>query len=341
MTNYPEDIAGVGDERLVGQTALVTGSTSGIGRETALSLGRLGAHVIVHGRDEAAGREVVDAIDAGVNEGTARFVSADFADPDDVTALADATRKAVGDDGLDLLINNAGGYFRNGELTDLGVEYTFHVNHLSPYQLTAELLDDLADNARIITTASEAHRGDQIDFAELRSVDDFSSWRAYQRSKLANVQFAAELARRLSDDDRSITSNSFHPGAIPGSGFFRNLPGPLSGAAGLLGNLPFVTTPADGAATAMYLAVSDEGGDVSGRYFADRREKKPSIQAQDPAAQRRLWEESAVMLDIDEPLAAIDADAAGPSEVTDEESDEHGDEDAAGDATADTAADDD
>ncbi|SHH21320.1 SDR family NAD(P)-dependent oxidoreductase [Halobaculum gomorrense] len=305
MRNYPEDIAGVGDERLVGKTALVTGSTSGIGREIALSLGRLGAHVIVHGRDDDAGGGVVDRIDAGVNEGTAEFVAADFAEPEEVSALADATRRAVGDDGLDLLFNNAGGYFREARLTDLGVEYTFHVNHLAPYQLTAELLDDLADDARVITTSSEAHRGDRIDLDAVESVEEFSSWRAYQRSKLANAQFAAELGRRLRErDGREITSNSFHPGAIPGSGFLRDLPGPLSRVARALGRLPFATTPAEGAATAVYLAVADEPADATGRYFADRREKKPSTEAQDPRAQRRLWETSADLLGVDEPLPA-------------------------------------
>ncbi|MFC7137211.1 SDR family NAD(P)-dependent oxidoreductase [Halobaculum litoreum] len=112
MTKFPEDAAGVGDDRIVGSTALVTGSTSGIGRETARALGRLGAHVVVHGRDDEAGGEVVDAIEDAVNEGTAEFVRADFADPDEVSRLADRTRKAAGDDGLDVLINNAGGYFR-------------------------------------------------------------------------------------------------------------------------------------------------------------------------------------------------------------------------------------
>ena len=312
MRNYPEDIAGVGDERLVGKTALVTGSTSGIGREAALSLGRLGAHVIVHGRDDEAGAEVVDEIEAGVNEGTAEFVAADFAEPEEVSALADATRRVAGDDGLDILCNNAGGYFRDAKLTDLGVEYTFHVNHLAPYQLTAELLDDLADDARVITTSSDAHRGDQIDLDAVGSVEDFSSWRAYQRSKLANVQFAAEFARRLRAHDREITSNSFHPGAIPGSGFFRHLPGPLSGAASALGRLPFATTPAEGAATAVYLAVDEEVGDATGRYFADCREKKPSTEAQDPHVQRRLWERSAELLGIDEPLADPAADEIEP-----------------------------
>ncbi|QZX98769.1 SDR family NAD(P)-dependent oxidoreductase [Halobaculum rubrum] len=313
MRTYPEDIAGVGDERLVGKTALVTGSTSGIGREAALSLGRLGAHVIVHGRDEEAGSAVVDEIEAGVNEGTAEFVAADFAEPKEVRALADATRRAARDDGLDLLCNNAGGYFREARLTDLGVEYTFHVNHLAPYQLTAELLDDLADDARVITTSSEAHRGDRIDLDAVESVDDFSSWRAYQRSKLANAQFAAELARRLRADDRGVTSNSFHPGAIPGSGFLRDLPGPLSRVAGALGRLPFATTPAEGAATAVYLAVADDVADATGRYFADCREKKPSTEAQDPRAQRRLWERSAGVLGIDEPLADLAADEVEPS----------------------------
>jgi len=313
VTEFPEDIAGVGGERLAGDVALVTGSTSGIGRETARALGRLGAHVIVHGRDAEAGAAVVDAIEDGVNEGTAEFVGADFSDPEAVTALADATRDVVAergdgdaaDGGLDLLINNAGGYFREGRLTDLGVEYTFHVNHLSPFQLTVDLLDDLADDARIVTTASEAHRGDQIDLDAVETVTDYSSWRAYQRSKLANVQFAAELAGRLDDhDDRGITSDSFHPGAIPGSRFLRDLPGPLSGVARALGRLPFATTPADGAATAVYLAVADGVADASGRYYADRRPKQPSTAARDRHARRRLWETSAALLGIEEPLAS-------------------------------------
>ncbi|UIO99102.1 SDR family NAD(P)-dependent oxidoreductase [Halobaculum sp. CBA1158] len=314
MRNYPEDVAGVDDERLVGQTALVTGSTSGIGRETALALGRLGAHVIVHGRDAEAGGEVVDTVEDAVNEGTAEFVRADFADPDDVAALADATRTiaAARDDpddadgdagGLDILVNNAGGYFRDAHLTDLGVEYTFHVNHLSPFQLTTDLLDDLAEDARVVTTASEAHRGDQIDLESVESIDGYSAWRAYQRSKLANLQFTAELARRLEErDDRSVTANCFHPGFVPGSGFLRDLPGPLSALGGVVDRLPFVTTPADGAATAVYLAVADEVATDSGRYYADMRPKQPSTPARDRHAQRRLWETSADLLEIDEPL---------------------------------------
>src|SRR6056297_4364757 len=126
MAHQPEQLAGVGSVDLSETQALVTGSTSGIGRETALALGRLGADVMVHGRDAAAGGAVVDELTAMGREAT--FQKADFASVDDVRDLA----AAVGEwtDDLDVLCNNAGGLFRDGRLTDLGVEYTFHVNHL-------------------------------------------------------------------------------------------------------------------------------------------------------------------------------------------------------------------
>jgi NAD(P)-dependent dehydrogenase (short-subunit alcohol dehydrogenase family) len=306
MTDRPEVAAGVADADLDGTTALVTGSTSGIGREAALALGRLGAEVFVHGRDRAAGEEVVAELDRLGTD--AQFLRADFADVADVRDLADEVADAV--DELDVLANNAGGYFREGRLTDMGVEYTFHVNHLAPYLLTADLLSTLADDARVVTTASAAHRGSQIDLDAVTSVADYSSFGAYQRSKLANVQFAAELARRFDAAGSDRTANSFHPGAIPGSGFFRSLPGPLSTLARGLGKLPFVTTPADGAATLVYLAVSERVADTSGRYFADCAPKTPSDAARDSEAQRRLWERSTELLEIDEPLADAVAETA-------------------------------
>ena len=298
----PAQQAGVADVDCAGQTALVTGSTSGIGRETALALGRLGADVMVHGRDAAAGRAVVDELQAmGVR---ATFEPADFADVSAVRSLATAVDDWVDD--LDILINNAGGLFRAGRRTDIGVEYTFHVNHLAPYLLTAELLPTLAEDARIVTTASAAHRGASLDLDAVDSVEDYSSFSAYQRSKLANIQFAFELSRRLEQSDHTITSNSFHPGAIPGSGFTRFLPGPLSDLASLAGGLPFVPTPADGAATAVYLAVSPRVGSVSGRYFVDCEPTQPSAAARDRAAARRLFERSATLLDIPVPLSVDD-----------------------------------
>jgi NAD(P)-dependent dehydrogenase (short-subunit alcohol dehydrogenase family) len=294
----PEEIAGVEGVDCEGARALVTGSTSGIGRAAALALGRLGADVIVHGRDRTAGDAVVDELKATGSD--ARFVRADFADPDSVRDLAATVRDAT--DGLDVLINNAGGFFRNGRRTDLGVEYTFHVNHLGPYLLTAELLGHLTDGSRVVTTASAAHRGSELDLTRVRTVDDYSATWAYGHSKLANVLFATELAKRVAALDRSVVSNSIHPGAIPGSGFSRFLPGPLPRALQALDALPFVTSVADGAAELLVPAVSPETADVTGEYFADRRPTDPSRAARDATAARRLWEVSADLLGIETPL---------------------------------------
>jgi NAD(P)-dependent dehydrogenase (short-subunit alcohol dehydrogenase family) len=300
MAKQPERLAGVDGTDLSGMEALVTGSTSGIGREAALAFGRLGADtVVVHGRDGKAGAELVDDL-AGTGT-DAEFVRADFADVDAVRELAATVRAETG--GLDLLLNNAGGFFRESRRTGLGVEYTFHVNHLSPYLLTAELLDHLREGARIVTTASAAHTGTSLDIERTTEPDpDAGSW-AYSHSKLANVLFAAELARRLEAAGRSVASNSVHPGAIPGSGFTRFLPGPLPRLVQLLDAVPGVTSVADGAAELLFAAVSDRAADVTGRYFAGQEPTQPSGPARNPQNARRLWAESARLLDVEEPLA--------------------------------------
>jgi hypothetical protein len=298
MTRLPETRAGVADVDLSGTTVLVTGSTSGIGRAAALSLGRLGATVFVHGRDETAGDAVVsDLRGEGVD---ARFYRADFASVADVRTLAATVREET--EALDVLVNNAGGVFRRGRLTDVGVEYTFHVNHLAPYLLTAALLDHLSPGGRVVTTASEAHRGASLDLDAVESVDGYSAFAAYGRSKLANVQFALELARRLDATDRELTSTTVHPGAIPGSDFGRFLPGPLPAAMKLLGRFPLVTSVEDGAAALVNLAASPALAGVSGRYFDQQRRRTPSAAARDPAAGRELWGRSADLLGVDPPL---------------------------------------
>ncbi len=302
MTERPERLAGVDGTDLSGVDALVTGSTSGIGREAALALGRLGADtVVVHGRDEAAGEELVAEFAADAPTTEARFVRADFADVGSVRELAATVRAET--DGLGLLLNNAGGLFRESRRTDLGVEYTFHVNHLSPYLLTTELLDHLTEGARVVTTASAAHSGTSLDIERSTASDpDAGGW-AYSHSKLANVLFAAELSRRLDAAERSVTSNSVHPGAIPGSGFTRFLPGPLPRLVQLLEAVPGVTSVADGAAELLFVAAADRTADVTGRYFAGQQPTQPSDPARNTENARRLWVESARLLDIEEPLA--------------------------------------
>ena len=303
MDDSPEAIAGVAGVDMDGMDALVTGSTSGIGRAAALALGRLGANVIAHGRDPDAGATVVDELETVGS--TATFVAADFAEVASVEQLAATVRAET--DGLDVLINNAGGLFRKGRLTDIGVEYTFHVNHLAPYLLTTSLLDHLRPGARVVTTASAAHRGSSLDLDTVSRVDDFSGVRAYGRSKLANILFTTELARRLDRADRDVTSNSLHPGAIPGSGFSRFLPDPIPRFVQALEAVPGVTSVADGAAELVFAACSPRLDGVSGRYFSDRRAETPSNVARDPDAALRLWTRSADLLGIDEPLSETTA----------------------------------
>jgi NAD(P)-dependent dehydrogenase (short-subunit alcohol dehydrogenase family) len=281
----PEDGAGVAALDLSHRTVLVTGATSGIGRETALALGRLGAEVLVHGRDREAGAAVARELDA--SPGSGAFHAADLADLGAVEELAEW----AGGYGPDVLVNNAGGYFREGRLTDAGVEYTFAVNHLSHFLLTERLRPALPDDGRIVVVSSEAHRGGSLDLDALGSVDRYSSWGAYARSKLANVLHAKGLAERIPED--GPTANALHPGVVPGSGFVRHLPAPLRALAGLAGGLaavPFVgvESPAEAAETSVYLAAAP-GVDTTGGYFDDCRERRPATAARDERAVETLW----------------------------------------------------
>ncbi len=294
----PETKAGVRGVNWHDKTILVTGSTSGVGREAALALGRLGADVVVHGRRENAGNEVVTELEDFGSE--AWFISADFTSLEDISQLAETVMDNVSD--IDVLCNNAGGLFEPVE-TDLGVEKNFHVNHLAPYLLTAELLPVLADGGRVVTTASIGHRVGTLNLDSVAGLMGLSDWAAYCRSKLANVQFANELSRRLVAAGRDVTSNSFHPGIIPGSEFSRALPEPASMVGRILGEFPVTDSVEDGAATLVYLAASDEVEGITGRYFVRCRDRRPAPDATDVEAQGRLWSRSAEMLDIEEPLA--------------------------------------
>lgn len=309
MTARPEVLAGVSNADCTGQTALVTGSTNGIGRAAALALGRLGADVMIHGRDEQAGRKVVEAVRR--TGATATFIGADFTEPDAVRRLAEQVRAQS--DGLDLLLNNAGGLFSEGRLVGAGLEQTLHVNHLAPYLLTAELLDHLRDGARVVTTASEAHRGATLPLDTVQEVDDYSGMDAYSHSKLANILFAAELARRLEATGRDVTSNSLHPGFIPGSRFWRFFPRVLASLFSTIRWMPGTSSVADGAAALLHVAVSPSTADVTGQYFSGQQPTEPSPAARDDDAARRLWGRSADLLGIDDPLPLDPAGSAPDS----------------------------
>ena len=282
MPRPPEQLAGVAETDLSGTTALVTGSTSGIGREIALSLGRLGARVLVHGRDRDRGQAVVDRLaDTAASE--CAFVAADFAVQSEVRDLAREVSGMV--DSLDLLFNNAGGLFGEAQLTDDGVEQTFACNHLAPFLLTHRLVPMLPADGRIVITSSGAHWQGRIDFESLRSLDGYDGMTAYSQSKLANVLFTRELARRT-----EVAANCFHPGFIPGTSIFRELPVLTRVRMRAKSLLPGVGTSVEqGAATAVYLGVSEDVSGVAGAYFSRFSEATPSAAARDDDAAGRLW----------------------------------------------------
>ena len=192
---------------------------------------------------------------------------------------------------LDVLVNNVGGFWAHRHLTADGLERTFALNHLAPFLLTSLLLDRLTASApaRIVTVSSGAHASGRIDFDGLQGKRNYSAQRAYSQSKLANIMFTYELARRL--DGTGVTATVCHPGVVR-TGF--GAEDRAAYMAGMIGVARlFMKTPAQGAATPVYLASSPEVEGVTGRYFASRKPKTSSKASDDTAAAARLWQVSA------------------------------------------------
>lgn len=277
-------------ERLLdGQVALVTGATNGIGRVTAREFARMGARTLIVARDpgrgEEAAREIREATGA-----PAEVLVADLSSRDQVRSLAGEVRDRAGR--LDLLVNNAGAIFAERRLSADGVEMTLALNHLAYFQLTLELLPLLrvAPEGRIVNVSSVAHERGSIDFEDLQGERRYGMWKAYAQSKLANVLFTRELARRLSGT--GITANALHPGAIA-SGFGRNHPG-FFGKLVAVG-APFLASPEKGARTTLHVATAPGLRGVTGRYFSSCKERAPSRAALDDDSALRLWQISEAM----------------------------------------------
>lgn len=279
---------------LSGRTVLVTGATSGIGRETAVELGRLGADVLVHGRDRDRGSAVVAELRGLGAEAT--FFAADFSTLEAVRDLAADVKDMV--DRLDVLVNNAGAHFQTGQVNETGIELTFLVNHLAPFLLTKELRPAIPDGGRVVTVASRVHRRGSMDFDRLRAVDNYDGFSAYARSKLANILFTRELAHREPD----IDANCLHPGFVPGSGLWRDAALPIRMVMVLLDRLPnpvvrFATSSVEAAKTSVYLAAGESVGGTSGKYFVECEPRQPSELARDDELAQRLWDESEAMIE--------------------------------------------
>jgi NAD(P)-dependent dehydrogenase (short-subunit alcohol dehydrogenase family)/predicted flap endonuclease-1-like 5' DNA nuclease len=281
---------------LSGHTVLVTGATSGVGQDGAVRLGRRGARVLVHGRDEERGRATVEAVEAAGGE--ASFYPADFTNLEAVRDLADAVRGAT--DGLDALCNNAGLYTTYRGSTEQGFGMIFGVNHVAPYVLTHELADHLNEGARVVNTASVAHRFADLDLGMVRRKKGLTgpAVERYCESKLCNVLFTRELARRLGD----ATANCFHPGNIPGSNFARDVPFPLSLGVDMVSKLPAIPglldSVEDGGRALAYLAAAPEVEGITGEYFDKREMAAPAASAKDDEVARELWDLTAELVGI-------------------------------------------
>lgn len=275
-----------------GQTALVTGATGGIGLATAVALAGLGARVGVVGRDEKRTAAAVQAVLAVPGSGGADGFLADFSDQREVRALAAEVLAAY--PRLDVLVNNAGGYWSDRHVSADGLEWTFAVNHLAPFLLTSLLEERLRESApaRIVTVASDAHRAGRIEFDDLQAERGYAGMRAYAQSKLANILFTRELARRLSGS--GVAAYSVHPGTVR-TGFAREDAGRLFSLVLRAGAL-LMKSPEQGAQTSVYAASSPELVGRTGEYLAKSRVAKPSARAQDDVAAARLWSVSEALV---------------------------------------------
>lgn len=272
---------------LLGRQIVVTGASNGIGLHTATGLARLGASVALVARDRGRGEAALGATRAAGPDGAHALFLADLGSLAQVRRLAEELLAAL--PRLHVLVNNAGAIHMTRKVSEDGHELTFAVNHLAPFLLTSLLLPRLRASAaaRVVTVSSEAHRMAPLDLDDLQAERGYAGMKVYGRSKLANVLFASELARRL--DGTSVASNSLHPGVVA-TGFGRNDRGWMRLLVTLAG--PFLVTPEKGARTSIHVAASPDLAGVSGRYFKDRREVAPAPFARDPAVARRLWEAS-------------------------------------------------
>lgn len=273
-----------------GKICLVTGGTAGIGFVTARKLAERGAEITIVGRDDRRGHDAAAAIRTAARNDRVQFLKADLSDQVSIRALA--TAFADRHERLDVLINNAGAMFGKRLESAQGYEMTFALNHLGYFLLTLLLLPVLhaAAPARIVIVASEAHRGVTLDFEDLQAHHRYSPWRAYQRSKLANILFTHELARRL--DWQDVTVNALHPGFVATDIGIRQ--GFLPGFVWWLAKRTAIDVE-EGALTPVYLAASPEAHGIHGRYLSKCRPANASTAAQDRATAARLWEESVRM----------------------------------------------
>ena len=274
------------------RVAIVTGASSGIGLYTALGLARAGMRVMMTGRDRARTETARRFVSEGSGSDRVEIALADFSRLAEVRRLADDIASAS--DRIDVLVNNAGLFSPRYRVSGDGFELTFAVNHLAPFLLTNLLLERLRTSApgRIVTVASEAHRGNRIDIGNLVHPHDWTMMKAYGRSKLCNILFTRELARRLNSEE--IVAMCLHPGMVA------TAIGQRGGITELGWRLmkPFMISPERGAETSVFLATVPDPKPFHGDYLIRKAVAQPDPAALDSGLARRLWDESARLVDL-------------------------------------------
>jgi NAD(P)-dependent dehydrogenase (short-subunit alcohol dehydrogenase family) len=273
---------------MTGRVCVLTGATRGIGRATAEGLAQLGPTLVLVCRRREDGRTVARDLAEKYRAPMPEVVTADLSSQRSIREVADEIREHHA--GIQVLVNNAGVIPKERETTVDGLEMQFAVNHLAYFLLTNLLLDRLIAGApaRVVSVSSGAHQGGTLDFSDLQSERRYDPVRVYGRTKLANVLFTYELARRLRGT--GVTANCLHPGVIATKLLSDYMNVPLVGAAIAR---TFGGTPDKGSETSIYLAASREVEGITGRYFVGGRETRSSPASYDEALQHRLWEESA------------------------------------------------
>ena len=279
---------------MAGKVVLVTGGTGGIGKATAIGLAALGARVGITGRDLARAGQVAAEIRSVSGNPDVDGFAADMSSQAEVRRLAAAVLDVY--PRLDVLVNNVGGFWAHRHPTADGLEHTFALNHLASFLLTNLLLDRLKQSApaRVVNVSSHVQADGRIDFDDLQGARVYSGQAAYSQSKLANVMFSNELARRL--EGTGVTANSLHPGVVRTNFGAEDQAWLFTVVSHVV--LPFLKTPAQGAQTSIYLASTPEMDGVTGQFFSNKKVRAANKFAYEPVIMARLWQASADLVGL-------------------------------------------
>ena len=270
-----------------GLTSLITGATDGIGKEAAIELAKKGCNLILIGRNKEKGEKVVEEIrKVAENHVDIDYFVADLMLMKEVSRVADEVSRKYPK--IDILLNNVGAYFAFRDVTEEGFERTFALNHLGYFLMTKKLLPlvEKSDYKRIVNVSSSAHYGIDFEFDNMNGEKKYSGFDIYKRSKLANVMFTYELAKRI--EGTGITANCLHPGFVS-TNFGKNNNFLWRNVIRVAMWLTAISVK-DGAKTSIHLACSDEVKDITGRFFANSQIKKGSSKAKNEEHNRKLWE---------------------------------------------------